>query len=202
MGSCNQYDNLLWLSYARGRLDSSVVREMESHVGTCDECREHLSFSRKIAAIIDVESPEPPGDWIREAAAKFEYVDFPEMPQEIVANLVFDSYLHATEAVRSRSLQSRHLTFELPGFDLDLWLESSGRQLSAMTGHLMAKAGRSAVILPEVRLELQIEDRVYSTTPNGFGEFSFSLDAQLDGEPLELRCIFKEGPCATVFIPC
>jgi len=202
MGSCNQYDNLLWLSYARGRLDSSVVREMESHVGTCDECREHLSFSRKIAAIIDVESPEPPEGWTEEAAAKFEYIGFPETPSEIVANLVFDSYLHATEAVRSRNPEARHLTFELPGFDIDLWVETSGRHLSTVTGHLMPKAGRSAVILPEVRLELQVEDRVYSTTPNGFGEFSFPLDAHLDGEPLELRFIFKEGPCGTVFIPC
>ncbi|HTG52996.1 MAG TPA: hypothetical protein VMA33_09075, partial [Candidatus Tectomicrobia bacterium] len=117
-------------------------------------------------------------------------------------NLIFDSYVHSIEAVRSRGLETRHLVFELPSFELDLSLEYSGRQINMVLGHLLPKAAQSSEMNQDLILELLIADRRYSATPNRFGEFSFGVQAPLTGEPLELRCAFKEGPCAVVLIPC
>ena len=201
MSSCNRYDNLMWLSYARGRLDSSVVVEMQSHSESCHECREQLDFSRKIAAVMDLSSVGPPESWTEEAAAKFEFAETSQQPSEIIADLVFDSYLHDKEAVRSRSMETRHLIFDLPEFEVDIALESSGRQLKVMMGHLLPKGADSAGIIQDLSLELRVAARIYATRPNRFGEFLFTVDAKIT-EPLELRCAFKEGPCAIVLIPC
>ncbi len=202
MGTCNRYDNLMWLSYARGRLDSSVTAEMESHAESCNDCRRWLDFFRKIAAIIDLNSAAPPESWIEEAAAKFEFTRPGPEPSNIFGNLVFDSYLHEKEAVRSRRMESRHLIFDLPRFEIGIAMEYSGRHLNMMVGHLLSKAADSMATLQGFSVELRVEARLYSTKPNSFGEFSFTVDAQITGEPLELRCMLEEGPCLIVLIPC
>jgi hypothetical protein len=202
MDTCNRYDDLRWLSYARGRLDSDVAADMKLHQESCKECARRLEFSRKIAAIIELNASEPPESWTDEAVAEFDGADLSRESSHIFGNLVFDSYVHEMEAVRSRSLETRHLVFELPGFELDLSLEYSGRQINTIMGHLVAKSEQSSSMSPVFSLELLVADRSYSTTPNPFGEFSFSVKAQLTGEPLELRCAFEEGPCAVVLIPC
>lgn len=202
MDTCNRYDDLRWLSYARGRLEPGVAAEMELHEESCKECASRLDFSRKVAAILDLTAAEPPDSWLDEAAAEFEAADLNRQPSHVFGNLVFDSYVHETEAVRSRSLDTRHLVFELPGFELDLALEYSGSQINTIMGHLVSKTGLPGSTGQDFSLKLLVAEQSYSAKPNQFGEFSFSVKAQFTGQPLELRCAFKEGPCAVVLIPC
>ena len=202
METCNKYDDLMWLSFVRGRLESSVAAKMEVHHESCAECASRLEFFRKIAPIIELNAAEPPDSWTDEAVAQFKLLDPGKETSNIFGNLIFDSYVHSIEAVRSRGLETRHLVFELASFELDLSLEYSGRQINMVLGHLLPKAAQSSEMNQDLILELLIADRRYSAKPNRFGEFSFGVQAPLTGEPLELRCAFKEGPCAVVLIPC
>jgi hypothetical protein len=202
MGMCDRYDNLIWLSYARGRLDSGLATEMQSHSETCNECQERLDFARMIAAVVELNSTAPPESWTEEAAAAFKFVHPSQMPSDLFGELIFDSYLHDKEAVRSRSMEIRHLVFDLPDLQIDLALEYSGRQLKVIMGHLLSKSADPAGMVRDLSLGLCAGGRVYSTTANGFGEFFFAVDAPITGEPLELRCALKGGQCAIVLIPC
>ncbi len=201
MSSCTRYDNLMWLSYAKGQLDQSLVSEMQSHSQICDDCRKQLDFSQKIAGIIDMTSAAPPESWTEEAAAQFGIAGQTPESTNIFGDLVFDSYLHGKEAVRSRGIQTRHLTFDLQNCEVDIAMEYSGRQLNLLVGHLLSKTAVALARVEECSLELRLSDSSYSTRPNGFGEFSFNVQTQITGEPVELRCMFKGGPCAIVLIP-
>jgi hypothetical protein len=186
----------------RDRLESAAAAEMKLHAESCKECARRLDFSRKVAAIIELNAVEPPESWTDEAVAEFDVADLSRESSHIFGNLAFDSYVHEMEAVRSRSLDTRHLVFEIPGFELDLALEYTGSQINTVMGHLVSRTESPDSTGPDFSLELLVADRSYSAKPNQFGEFSFSVKAQLTGEPLELRCAFKEGPCAVVLIPC
>ena len=200
MATCPEYDDLTWLSFARGLLESSVAAEMELHCVSCNECSSRMDFFRKIAGTIDLNSADPPQSWTDESAAKFDFAT--PSSTNVFGELVFDSYLHDKEAVRSRSLETRRLVFDLPTLEVDLALEYSGRRINVIMGHLLSKAAEPAPTVHDFSLELLVADRTYSTKPNRFGEFSFSVDAQITGEPLELRCAFEEGQCAVILIPC
>jgi hypothetical protein len=201
MNTCNRYNNLMWLSYARGALDSVAVAELESHCASCSDCHKQLDFFRKIADIIDLNRTVPPESWTSEAAAKFGSTD-DSGRSRIFGDLIFDSHLHTAEAVRSSVAERRHLIFDLFEYEVDLALEYSGRQLKLMMGQLLPKTADSSGVLPDCNLELRVAARTYSTKPNQFGEFSFTVDSQDTGGSLELRCIFEEGSCAAVLIPC
>jgi hypothetical protein len=200
MSACGRYDNLTWLTYAQGRLDSNVAAEMQSHSESCNECRGRLEFCRTIV-LAGFYSASPPESWLEEAAATFKSVHPSQAPTDFIGELVYDSYLHDEEAVRSLIVEDRHLVFDLPAFKLDLVLEYSGRQLKLVMGHLLSKSADSAAGDHDFGLELRASDHLYSATANRFGEFSFSVDAQITGEPLELRCELKGGQCAIVLIP-
>lgn len=201
MSMCTRYDNLTWLSYARGGLDSGVAAEMLSHSESCDECRERLEFFRTITSVSDFYSTSPPESWMEEAAAAFKSVHPVSAPSTSFGELVYDSYLHDTEAVRSTSVEDRHLVFDLPEFEVDLVLEYSGRQLKLIIGRLLSRNAESAARDHGVELELRTADGIYSARANSFGEFSFAVDAPTTGEPLELRYALKGGQCAIVLIP-
>jgi len=202
MDTCNRYDYLTWLLYARGLLDSGFAAEMRSHSESCNDCQEWLEFSRRMATVLDLSSTAPPESWTDEAAATFQSVHPIPAPSDVFGELVFDSFLHDKEAVRSRSLETRHLVFDLPEFEVDLALEYSGRQLKVMTGHLLSKGAGSGATVQDLSLELRVAARTYSATSNRFGEFLITVDAAMTGEPLELRCALKGGRCAIVLIPC
>jgi hypothetical protein len=192
----------MWLSFARARLEASVAAEMELHCASCTECASRLDFSRKIAPIIELNAAEPPADWTDQAVAEFKFMDLSRGSSNMFGTLVFDSYVHSVEAVRSRGLETRHLVFELPGFEIDLSLEYSGRQIDMVVGQLLSKPTAPRAIDQDCTLELRLAGQAYSAKPNQFGEFLFSVQAPLTGEPLELRCTFKEGQCAVVLVPC
>jgi len=202
MSDCDRYNNLMWLSYARGLLAPADMSGMESHVKSCDQCRQQLDFARKVAAAVDPDPNGPPDDWVSEAAAKFDLSIANQTPLPIFGELVFDSYLHDKEGIRSPGRQSRHLLFQLPPFQMDLALEYSGRQLKMIMGHLLSRTATAIAIAQRFRLDLRIATRSYTAKPNQLGEFSFTIDAEITGEPLELRCTFEEGPCVIILIPC
>jgi hypothetical protein len=199
MSTCDRYDNLTWLSYAQGSLDSNIAAEIQSHIETCNECRERLEFFRTIV-LAGFYSTSPPESWLEEAAAAFKSVHPSQAPGDFIGELVYDSYLHDEEAVRSLISEDRHLVFDLPRFKLDLVLEYTGRQLKLVMGHLLSKSADSAGD-HDFGLQLRASDHTYSATANRFGEFSFSVDAPVTGEPLELKCELKGGQCAIVLIP-
>ena len=202
MATCNEYDDLMWISYAKGCLESQVAAEMELHSAACEECTKRLDFSRKFKAIVDLNSADPPEGWTEEAAGKFRFADPNPQRSELFGDLVFDSYLHDQEAIRSKRSEIRHLVFDWPAFEISLALEYSGRQINAIMGTLLSKTAEQAAIAPAFSLELFAAGRTYSAKPNQFGEFSFNLASEISREPLELRCAFKEGPCALILIPC
>jgi hypothetical protein len=174
---------------------------MRTHSESCRECRDWLDFCSTIAAALELNSATPSESWVDEAVEAFKSVHPNQVSPESFGELVYDSYLHDREPVRSPAVESRHLVFDLPGFDIDLALEYSGRQLKSVMGHLLSKSADPGMS-PESGVELRAADRVYSTTANAFGEFLFAVDAPITGEPLELRCALKGGQCAIVLIPC
>lgn len=201
MDTCSKYDTRLWLSYMRGRLEPSVVSEIESHCRSCDQCRAQLEFFRKMAAIADLNSLEPPEDWTAEAAARFQ----PALSgdeSKVYGDLLFDSCLDDREVVRSKRMETRHLVFDFPRFELDVAMEYAGHELSMLMGQVLLKTPNPAVNLRSFGLELTVETRVYSTTPNKLGEFIFKLEVPITGDPLELRCTSEDGQRAIVLIPC
>src|SRR5215831_1522807 len=184
MDTCNKYDTQLWFSYMKGRLEPGVVSEIESHCDSCDQCRAQLDFFRKMAAIVDLNSLDPPEGWTAEAAARFQ-----PAPQEddskVYGDLLFDSCLDDREVVRSKRMETRHLVFDFPGFEIDIALEYAGQQLSLLMGHILPKSRDPLVNPSGFRPELRVDTRVYSTTPNKLGEFIFKIDAPITGDPLE-----------------
>lgn len=202
MGMCARYDNVTWLLYARGYLDSGVAAEMRAHSESCSECRDWLGFCRTIGPALELNSSVPSESWVEEAVEAFKSLRPDQVSSDPFGELVYDSYLHDGETVRSPGLAVRHLIFDLPGFDIDLVLEYSGRQLKSVIGHFLSKVEDSPGMSPAFSVELRAGDRVYFTTANTFGEFLFTVDAPITGEPLELRCPLVGGQCAIVLIPC
>jgi hypothetical protein len=188
----------MWLSYATNHVASDVAADMKAHAESCAACRSEMIFSGKIAGILDWDSETPPENWTSEAIAQFGSAR-PDVETPIVfGNLVSDSYLRDEGTVRSGRSENRHLVFDLHEFEVDLALEYSGRQLNTVIGHM---SGKREGNMGEFVAELRVAETIYSAKPNQFGEFSFSVDAPASGEPFELRCTFKEGPCAIVLIP-
>lgn len=200
MGACDRYDTAFWISTMKRNLDATTMTELESHCASCEQCREEFDFYDKLSRIVELETLEPPEAWTSEAAARFDSTATLH-EQSIVADLVFDSLLAEADAVRSRRLETRHLVFDVAGFEIDLVLEYSGPRLDMVMGHVMTKDHRERTN-GRVGLELRAEARVYSTLSNELGEFTFKLGTRMGGDPLELRCKFQEGPCAIVLIPC
>ncbi len=201
MGTCNKYDDLMWLSFVKGEIDSAVAAEMESHCRSCEECRTQSGFLRKIESVKDFYSQEPPSSWTSEALAQFGSASQNDQ-NSLYGELVFDSCVHEMEAVRSQRLEMRRLVFDLPGFELDLAMEYSGPQLEMVMGHLLSKTAEPIEHVERLNVELSIDSRTYATKPNELGEFIFRVGARPSGEPMEIRCESEEGTCAIVLIPC
>jgi hypothetical protein len=144
---------------------------------------------------------EPPENWTSEAAAEFNSVA-PADPSILYGELVFDSYLDDTEAVRSRRVETRRLLYDFPTFEIDLALSYSGPRLDMLMGHILPKSSDSSFTAGRVGLELKIENHLYSAQPNKLGEFIFKVEHRTTGAPLELRCLSEEEPWAIVLIPC
>ena len=146
MEPCNKYDDLMWLSFARGRLEAGVATEMELHCASCTECANRLDFSRKIAPIIELNAAEPPAEWTEQAVAEFKLMDLSRGTPDIFGNLIFDSYVHSVEAVRSRGLETRHLVFEFPSLELDVSHRFDSWSDALKTGkrQLVQPSGRDA----------------------------------------------------------
>jgi hypothetical protein len=191
---------MFWLSVARNEVDAEAMVEVQVHCETCHECRKEFDFFRRIAGSAELGALEPPESWTSEAAAQFQSM-VPTQGSAVIGELVFDSILHES-AVRSRRMESRRLVFDLPGFEIDLILEYSGPQLDMVMGHLLAKDQERVANASRFALELQVDTRIDSTTPNELGEFIFKVGTHTSGKPLELRCRFEEGPCAVMLIPC
>src|SRR5438132_1113982 len=111
MGTCTRYDNLAWLSYVRGRPDSGVAAEMRAHSESCNECHDWVEFCRTIAEAVDLNSATPPESWMEEAVAAFKSAHPNRASSDSFGELVYDSYLHDKEAVRSPRMEIRHLVF-------------------------------------------------------------------------------------------
>jgi hypothetical protein len=201
MSTCNRYDDLSWLSFVKGQIDSAKAAEMKSHCDSCDECRIQLDFLQKIESIKDFYLQEPPASWTSEALAQFGLADLTE-EKEVQGVLVFDSCIHDMEAVRSQRLETRRVLFDLPGFELDLALEYSGPQLDMVMGHILPKTTEPVEHFGRFSVELRIDSHLYATKPNELGEFIFRVEAPTSGDPLEIRCISEEGTCAIVLVPC
>jgi len=200
MGDCKRYDVAFWISCMKGNLDALTVSELESHCQSCVECRTERDFFQKLSGVVEIEGLDPPEDWAAEASARFDS-NVVGSERALVAELVFDSLLHDAEAVRSRRLETRHLVFNVTGFQIDLILEYSGPRLDMLMGHVLPTGRRQNAYNP-VELEIRYESGVLSTLSNELGEFIFKLGTRSGGDPLELRCTFQEGPCAIVLIPC
>src|SRR6516162_1824767 len=112
MGTCTRYNSVTWLSYARGRLDSSIAAEMRTHSESCRECRDWLDFCSTIAAALELNSATPSESWVDEAVEAFKSVHPNQVSPESFGELVYDSYLHDREPVRSPAVESRHLVFD------------------------------------------------------------------------------------------
>jgi hypothetical protein len=153
-----------------------------------------------MAAIADLNSLEPPEAWTTEAAGKFQ-PSAPGDESKVYGDLLFDSCLDDREVVRSKRMETRHLVFDFPRFELDIAMEYAGPELSMLMGQILLKTPTHPVSHHSYRLELTVDESVYSATPNNLGEFIFKVEAPISGDPLELRCTSEEGQCAVVLIP-
>ncbi len=200
MGACDRFDSLTWLSYLKGRLSAAETLEIESHAASCHECQDQLDFFRKIIGIIELHSTAPPESWTKEAGAKFRLAGSSQDVSRVFGEMVFDSDLHDEKPVRSRTMEARHLIFDSPKFQVDLVMESSGRQLKSVIGQLLAKSGEPAEDFEESILTIKVASCTYTAVANRFGEFLFKINAEMTGEPLELCYTFKEETCV-ILIP-
>ena len=177
-----------------------MTAEMESHAASCPECQGRLDFFRKIIGIIELHSAAPPESWTKEAGAKFRLAGSNQDVSRVFGEMVFDSDLHDEKPIRSRTMEARHLIFDSPKFQVDLVMESSGRQLKSVIGQLLAKPGGPAEDYDESVLTIRVASCTYTAVANRFGEFLFKIDAEMTGEPLELCYTFKEETCV-ILIP-
>jgi len=200
MGACDRFDSLMWLSYLKGRLSADATAEMELHSASCNECRDQLDFFRKIIGIIELHSTAPPESWTKEAGEKFRLAGSNCDLSRVFGEMVFDSDLHDEKPIRSRTMEARHLIFDSPKVQVDLVMESSGRQLKSIIGQLLAKPGEHAEPFEESVLTMTVASCTYTAVANRFGEFLFKIDAEMTGEPLELRYTFEEETCV-ILIP-
>ena len=200
MGACDRFDSLTWLSYLKGRLSAAVTAEMESHAASCHDCEDQLDFYRKIIGIIELQSAAPPESWTKEAGAKFRLAGSNQDVSRVFGEMVFDSDLHDEKPIRSRTMEARHLVFDSPKFQVDLVMESSGRQLKSIIGQLFAKPEEPAEHFEKFVLTITVASCTYTAVANRFGEFLFKIDAEMTGEPLELCYTFKEETCI-ILIP-
>ena len=193
------YDDLEWIEYLKGRAGEKAS-EMASHAESCESCRIWLSTCQELMHVFSAETASPDSShWVRDAVAGFEPGTDTPVPGEVFAGLTSDTYLNTPVGVRAALASERRVSFESDDYFLEMTSEVSQRTLKRVYGHLLQKADRTPA--EGVAAELAVSSKTYSARTNASGEFYFSLDEKLTGDPVEIRFRFGENPCLTALLP-
>jgi hypothetical protein len=190
------YTEIEWLAYFKDTAPDQAV--MTEHLKACAVCQDSLAFCREIAYAITNDEENPPHEWIRDAVTIHKPESIPAEPSQVFVGLAHDTSLNTTCGVRSL-LPERRLRFESDRYHVDVTAELTGRRLTRITGQV-----RGELEEPNpggLQVELFVAARTYSCRSSPLGEFYFSLDEELTGDPLELRILLGKGPCLTALIP-
>jgi hypothetical protein len=92
---------------------------------------------------------------------------------EIIATLVFDSWMDSTPECRSTSPEDRHLIYEGGGIILDLLLKTGGEGACLHVGGQVLTADSAPGELSDMTVLMEHGPRRSSTHTNALGEFGF-----------------------------
>lgn len=183
------YNEALWVDYVRGLAKDDLAVEMQAHLGSgCRRCNALHSSLAAVEEALSLDRGLPvPEDLLARARAVFPSGRFSwrSLPREI-ASVVLDSFRQpALAGVRSVQDASRHLSFALGDYRVDLQVErQASPRADVVTGQLsVMEVGDLVAGVPVVVLDEEKEVRQELT--NEFGEFHF------DVSPLKnLRVLF------------
>ncbi len=102
----------------------------DSHLQTCDECRDAVSLLRAFQVVGRPLLPDAPASWVARAAALAENASIADRIKKVVLRLTFDSWQEPQlVGVRDQSaLSDRRIRFEIETIILDFRAERRSRQ--------------------------------------------------------------------------
>jgi len=163
--------------FERARFKTELDSTAQSHLNSCDLCRQRMSWM-EAAAELGPQEPayEPPKSLMDSVLALGRNTSrLKQVSDAIVALLTFDSFKDLAPAgVRHNEPTSRQMTFEHDHLEVAVWLRSSedrtmtlsGQVLDKTSGPIQASSGRVDVVFEG--------EHVRTTYLSPWGEFVFT----------------------------
>jgi hypothetical protein len=173
--------------FERARLKTELSGEAQSHLGSCELCRNELSWM-EVASELDLQDPPQ--------SVMDKVLQFGRNPSRlrqlgnvIAALLTFDSFNLAPVGVRSEGTASRQMTFEAEGIEVGIWLRPSSDQKVTLSGQVSGKSS-GPIQDTSAHVDLVVEgDHIKSTPLSAWGEFVFP---DLPNTPCSLQVYFRD----------
>ena len=172
----------------------------QSHLETCERCREDLNWYEWFGQFAVTEKQYEPPAWVLTNAKNVFRLRKPgivKVAKEIIARLVYDSFSEPLPAgVRRREVSSRQTLYATDSMHLDLKIEL-GDEKGQIIGQVIADKGELEIC--GLRIELTQRGRVTNeSNTNALGEFVFD---DLPKGNYELQIVLDDRMVKTPTVP-
>jgi hypothetical protein len=153
----------------KGELDDSAL----SHLGSCDLCRNQLSWM-EVATKLDLQDP-PQSVMDKVLQIGRNQSRLRQLRNVIMTMLTFDSFRDmAPVGIRSSETASRQMTFEGGGVEVGIWLRPSDDKTLTLLGQVSDKSS-GPIEDSSAYVELVLDgDHVKTSPVSEWGEFAFT----------------------------
>ena len=163
--------------FERARFKTELDSAAQSHLNSCNRCRQRLSWM-ETAAKLGPQEPayEPPKSLMDKVLGLGRNTSrLKQVSNAIVALLTFDSFKHLAPAgVRHSEPMSRQMTFERDNLEIAVWLRRSEDRTLTLSGQVMDKSS-GPIQESSGRVDLVFEgEHVRTTYLSPWGEFVFA----------------------------
>lgn len=157
--------------FERARLKTNLSDPAQSHLASCDHCRNQLSW---MELTTDLDMQDPPQS-VMDTVIQFgrNTSRLRQLGNVITALLTFDSLRLAPAGVRSEGASSRQMTFTADGMEVGVWLRALPDLKMTLSGQV---SGQSSGPIQDASayVDLVVDgDHIKSTPLSSWGEFVF-----------------------------
>jgi hypothetical protein len=169
-----------WLDYARQLGDEGRRATLTSHLQSgCSRCRTSLGFweAASDAAARD-RGYAPPDELIRQAKGAFALQRPAKTARDLVASIVFDSFLQPlTAGVRSASAGPRLLLYKAGRYEIRISADHApGAARTSLVGQVVDEMDPEAFLGEMTVMVYDGKESIDRTTTNRLGEFAFEFE--------------------------
>jgi len=173
--------------FESARLKTELSVEAQSHLESCEFCRNELSWM-EVATDLDLQDP-PQSVMEKVLQAGRNTSRLKQLGNAISALLTFDSFTMAPVGIRGQQTASRQMTFEGEDIEIGIWLRPSPDQKMTISGQVSGKSS-GPIQDTSARVDLVVEgDHIRSTPLSSWGEFVFP---DLPTIPCGLQIYFRD----------